>query len=65
MGPQLPEYTDVKEVPLPMLVGMGILAAIVILFGLFPQPVVDMIVAPATHALVDQGGYIAAVLGGA
>jgi multicomponent Na+:H+ antiporter subunit D len=65
MGPQLPEYTDVKEVPLPMLIGMGILAAIVILFGLFPQPVVDMIVAPATHALVDQGGYITAVLGGA
>jgi len=65
MGPKLPEYADVKEAPLPMLVGMGILAAIVILFGLFPQPVVDMIVAPAAHALVDQGGYIAAVLGGA
>jgi multicomponent Na+:H+ antiporter subunit D len=44
---------------------MGILAAIVILFGLFPQLVVDIMVAPATHALVDQGGYIAAVLGGA
>jgi multicomponent Na+:H+ antiporter subunit D len=65
MGPKLPEYADVKEAPLPMLSGMGILAAIVILFGLFPQPVVDMIVAPAAHALVDQGGYIAAVLGGA
>jgi multicomponent Na+:H+ antiporter subunit D len=48
-----------------MLVGMGILAVIVILFGLFPQPVVDGIVAPAAHALADQAGYIAAVLGGA
>jgi multicomponent Na+:H+ antiporter subunit D len=65
MGPQLPEYADVKEAPLPMLIGMGILAAIVILFGLFPQPVVDMLVAPAAHALADQGGYIASVLGGA
>jgi multicomponent Na+:H+ antiporter subunit D len=65
MGPQLPEYTDVKEVPLPMLVGMGILAAIVILFGLFPQLVVNGLVAPAAHALVDQGGYISSVLGGA
>jgi multicomponent Na+:H+ antiporter subunit D len=65
MGPQLPEYADVKEAPLPMLIGMGILAAIVILFGLFPQPVVDGIVAPAAHALVNQGGYIASVLGGA
>jgi multicomponent Na+:H+ antiporter subunit D len=65
MGPKLPEYADVKEAPLPMLIGMGILAAIVILFGLFPQPVVDMLVAPAAHALADQGGYIASVLGGA
>ncbi|MFA5348195.1 MAG: proton-conducting transporter membrane subunit [Methanoregula sp.] len=65
MGPKLPEYADVKEAPLPMLIGMGILAAIVILFGLFPQTVVDMLVAPAAHALADQGGYIASVLGGA
>ncbi len=65
MGPKLPEYAEVKEVPLPMLIGMGILATIVVLFGLFPQPVVDMLVAPAAHALADQGGYIAAVLGGA
>ena len=65
MGPKLPEYADVKEAPLPMLVGMGILATIVILVGLFPQTVVDGFVAPAAHALVDQSGYIAAVLGGA
>jgi hypothetical protein len=26
---------------------------------------VDMLVAPAAHALADQGGYIASVLGGA
>jgi multicomponent Na+:H+ antiporter subunit D len=64
MGPQLPEYAEVKEAPIPMLIGMGILAALVILFGLFPQPVVDMLVAPAAHALADQGGYIASVLGG-
>ncbi|WAC05081.1 MAG: proton-conducting transporter membrane subunit [Methanoregula sp.] len=65
MGPKLPEYAEVKEAPLPMLIGMGVLAAIVILFGLFPQPVVDMLVAPAAHALANQGGYIASVLGGA
>ena len=29
-----------------MLIGMGILAAIVILFGLFPEPVANMLVAP-------------------
>ncbi len=64
MGPQLPEYQDVKEVPAYMLIGMGILALVVIVFGLFPQVVVDGLVAPAASALVDQSSYIASVLGG-
>jgi multicomponent Na+:H+ antiporter subunit D len=65
MGPQLPEYADVKEAPLPMLLGMGILAVLVVLFGFFPNVVVSSLVTPAVHALTDQGAYIAAVLGGA
>lgn len=64
MGPRLPEYEDVREVPAPMLIGMGILALVVILFGVFPQQVVDFLITPAASALVDQSGYIAAVLGG-
>ena len=65
MGPQLPEFKDVKEAPLPMLIGMGILALLVILFGIFPQQIVDMLVAPAATALLDHTGYIHAVMGGA
>ncbi|MDD1671984.1 MAG: NADH:ubiquinone oxidoreductase [Methanomicrobiales archaeon] len=65
MGPPLPEFASVREVPLPMLLGMGILATLVILFGVFPQTVVNLIVAPAVHALIDQSGYISAILGGA
>ncbi len=65
MGPRLPEYTEAEEVPLSMLVGMGILAAVVIVFGIFPEVVVNVLIEPAARALVDQGGYIAAVLGGA
>ena len=64
MGPRLPRYAEVSEVPSPMLAGMGILAAIVIIFGLFPQQVVDILIAPAASALIDQAGYIATVLGG-
>ena len=64
MGPQLPEYADVKEVPVSMLLGMGILASLVILFGLFPGVVVTNLVNPAVNALVDQSAYIAAVIGG-
>jgi len=65
MGPKLPEYENVKEAPAPMLIGMAILACIVIAFGLFPQQVVDTLIVPAAHALVNQGAYISAVLGGA
>jgi multicomponent Na+:H+ antiporter subunit D len=64
MGPQLPEYGHVEEAPRPMLWGMGILAALVILFGIFPQHVVQYLITPAANALIDQSGYIAAVLGG-
>ena len=65
MGPKLPEYEEVREVPRFMLAGMGILAVLVILFGVFPEQVVNYLIAPAATALVDQGSYIAAVLGGA
>jgi multicomponent Na+:H+ antiporter subunit D len=64
MGPELPEYVGVREAPAPMLIGMGVLALVVILFGLFPQTVVSILIAPAAHALANQGAYISAVLGG-
>jgi multicomponent Na+:H+ antiporter subunit D len=65
MGPPLPEYAQVKEAPLAMLVGMGILAVLIIAFGFFPQLVVDTLVTPAAHALIDQGSYLTTILGGA
>ncbi len=64
MGPKQPEYEDVKEVPAPMMIGMGILTLVVIVFGLFPQQIVDILITPAAEALVNQSGYIASVLGG-
>jgi multicomponent Na+:H+ antiporter subunit D len=64
MGPTLPEYANIREVPLSMLIGMGILAVLIIVFGFFPQQVVDVIVAPAAHALIDQGSYLSVILGG-
>jgi len=65
MGPKLPEFAEVQEVPAPMLLGMGLLAVIVVLFGVFPDQVVAGLVEPAARALADQGAYIASVLGGA
>ncbi|MBR1368280.1 NADH:ubiquinone oxidoreductase [Methanocalculus chunghsingensis] len=64
MGPKLPQYAEVKEVPLPMLIGMGLLAALIILFGLFPDLVVNLLIEPAALAFIDQSGYISSVMGG-
>ena len=64
-GPEQPEFAAVGGVPLSMKIGMGILAGATILFSLFPQFVVDTIVYPATDALLNQAGYIGAVMGGA
>ncbi len=64
MGPELPEFGDVKEAPLPMLLAMGILAIFVVLFGLFPGIVVDSLVTPAATALVSNMDYINSVFGG-
>jgi multicomponent Na+:H+ antiporter subunit D len=64
MGPQLPEYAEVKEVPKLMIAGMVILTIFVIGFGLVPDLVVNNLIAPAANALIDKGAYITSVLGG-
>ncbi len=63
-GPELPEYKEVREVPLSMKLGMGILAGATLFISLFPSLVVNTIVYPAADALLDQAGYIGAVMGG-
>ena len=58
------EFAAVREVPVPMLAGMALLAGFVVAAGLAPQPIVDRLIQPAVEALVDRAGYIAAILGG-
>ncbi len=64
MGPKLPKFKDVKEVPKSMLFAMGILACIIIFFGLFPGLVLENIVRPAADALLSNAQYLSMVLGG-
>jgi len=64
MGPKLPKFKDVKEVPKSMLFAMGILVCIIIFFGLFPNLVLENIVQPAADALVNNAQYLNEVLGG-
>jgi len=63
-GPPLPEYKEVKEAPKSMLIGMGILAAAIVFFSVFPGLIVHHIVDPATNALINQGAYVNGIMGG-
>jgi multicomponent Na+:H+ antiporter subunit D len=55
--------TEVKEVPAAMKWTMAVLAIAVIVFGIFPNLVLEYIVTPAALALVEQSQYIEAILG--
>jgi formate hydrogenlyase subunit 3/multisubunit Na+/H+ antiporter MnhD subunit len=55
--------TPVADPPAGMLIPMAILAAVVIVFGLFPGFFVDAIVTPAAKALwMGRDAYIGAVM---
>ncbi|MCR5089444.1 MAG: hypothetical protein K6C08_08040 [Oscillospiraceae bacterium] len=61
---QLPkEYENVKEVPFGMRLGMGILALLCIVTGLFPGAVTTYLTEPAARAAMAANGYINGMLG--
>ena len=62
LGPKISKLKDVKEVPRSMLLAMGFIAAIIIIFGLFPNMVIDNIIEPAKNAIINYGSYIGGVL---
>lgn len=62
LGPALPRFDKVKEVPKSMLFAMAIIAGMIIIFGIFPDIVVNNIVEPAANALVDNAGYISKIM---
>jgi len=64
LGPKLPKFATAKEVPISMLIAMGIIACIIIFIGLFPDIVLQNVVTPAANALNDASSYIAAITGG-
>jgi len=62
LGSTPAKFQKIKEVPKSMGLAMGILALFIVLFGLFPNIVVDGLVSPAARALIEQFQYINAVL---
>jgi len=64
LGPRQPQLEKVTEVPKSMLLAMGIVAVIIIFFGLFPDLIVTNIVEPAANALVHYDQYLQWLTGG-
>jgi multicomponent Na+:H+ antiporter subunit D len=63
LGPAMPKFQNVREVPKSMLLAMGIISCIIIFFGLFPDLIVNNIVQPAADALMNYEIYIEQVVG--
>lgn len=64
LGPKLPQFKEVKEVPRSMVFAMAVLSCIIIFFGLFPDLIVKNLVHPAVMSLIEQFKYTGTVLGG-
>jgi multicomponent Na+:H+ antiporter subunit D len=64
LGPKLPQFKEVKEVPRSMVFAMAVLSCIIIFFGLFPDLIVKNLVHPAVMSLIEQLQYTGTVLGG-
>jgi multicomponent Na+:H+ antiporter subunit D len=64
LGPAKKKFEKVKEVPGSMIIGMFILTSVIVALTLFPTWTLSHLVEPAAKALVDQAGYISAVMGG-
>lgn len=62
LGPAKPEFKGVGEVPKKMKYSMLALSALIILFGLFPDIVVNNLVEPAANALINQMEYIGGMI---
>jgi len=64
LGASKISLAPVREVPFGMLCGMGLLSILILFISLFPNLFVNWAADPSARALIDQGGYINAILGG-
>jgi len=64
LGASRISLAPVREVPLGMLCGMGLLSILILFVSLFPNLFVSGVADPSARGLIDQAGYINSVLGG-
>ena len=64
LGASKISLAPVREVPLGMLCGMGLLSVLILFVSFFPHLFVNGVAEPSARGLIDQAGYINAILGG-
>jgi multicomponent Na+:H+ antiporter subunit D len=64
LGASKISLAPVREVPLGMLCGMGLLSILILFVSFFTNLFVNGVAEPSARGLIDQAGYINAVLGG-
>jgi multicomponent Na+:H+ antiporter subunit D len=64
LGASKISLAPVREAPLGMLCGMGLLSILILFVSLFPNLFINRVADPSARGLLDQVGYINAVLGG-
>jgi multicomponent Na+:H+ antiporter subunit D len=64
LGASKISLAPVREVPLGMLCGMGLLSVLILFVSFFPNLFVNGVAEPSARGLIDQAGYINAILGG-
>jgi len=63
LGPSRENMTNVREVPLSMIIGMSVLCLMILTLSLMPNWVLSNLIEPAARDLVNQASYIQAVMG--
>ena len=64
LGASKISLAPVREVPIGMLCGMGLLSILILFVSLFPNFFINGVAGPSANGLIDRAGYINAILGG-
>lgn len=62
-GPINEEHSNIEDIPISMKIPMGILSIGTIVFGLFPQFIVNKILIPVVSSIYDVSTYVSSALG--
>lgn len=64
-GPINEEYKNIEDIPTSMKIPMGMLSLGTVIFGLFPEAIVNNVLIPVIKSIYNLNGYVSSSLGNA